>query len=470
MNKKKNISDYCARFVICVCLFFFIYMAISIFAKNICYDMLGIKNQFVAYFAKVDVDNDIDNDDIDNSEYIKIDWASKYPFKTIVTAVEQNEKSKIQYIVDKYIAIVDKVKERFSFYSEDFIPSKENIKILYDNLRGIVGYNLQYLEDNSGIIILENGYLTSNKPKVEQEEINEIANSVADFNQFLANKDIGFIYVNAGSKVSPVDKQLPPLSNEFRNENGDALIAALEKNNIDTIDMRYEMLNSGLDWYNSYYITDHHWKTETGLWAAGIIAEKLNKDYGFNFDTKLFAPEMYENIVYEDFWYGSLGRRDVFNNSDLESFTLLLPKYETNLSIKIPTRNIDLTGEYQNSIIDMSVLEKMKNFTKEDFLTKQDAYYCNQLRNDALTTISNNLQNNNEGKKILLIQDSFAWYSTSFLATDVSTVNTIYPMAFNGSIKNYVNQTNPDMVVMMYNQGNINAIDWSTHLSAFDLR
>lgn len=34
-----------------------------------------------------------------------------------------------------------------------------------------------------------------------------------------------------------------------------------------------EIQDDGLDWYDSYYVTDHHWKTETGFWAAGRLYE-----------------------------------------------------------------------------------------------------------------------------------------------------------------------------------------------------
>lgn len=59
---------------------------------------------------------------------------------------------------------------------------------------------------------------------------------------------------------------------------------------------------------------------------------------------------------------------------------------------------------------------------------------------------------------------------TGYLAFDVQYIDVIHPMAFNGSIRKYVEETRPDMVVMMYCGKNIVPIDWSTHLSQFDLR
>jgi hypothetical protein len=76
----------------------------------------------------------------------------------------------------------------------------------------------------------------------------------------------------------------------------------------------------------------------------------------------------------------------------------------------------------------------------------------------------------NADKKILLLQDSFSHYSTSFLACDMGAVDTIYLPAFSGSVRSYIEQTKPDAVVLMYAEGNIDPIDWSGHSSFFDLR
>ena len=41
---------------------------------------------------------------------------------------------------------------------------------------------------------------------------------------------------------------------------------------------------------------------------------------------------------------------------------------------------------------------------------------------------------------------------------------------FNGSVETYIAETQPDVVMVLYNPGNLKEIDWDTHLSTFDFR
>lgn len=103
-------------------------------------------------------------------------------------------------------------------------------------------------------------------------------------------------------------------------------------------------------------------------------------------------------------------------------------------------------------------------------MNQPGAYECARARNDALVHIRNlNVPDNSE-KKILMLQDSFSWYSTSFLACDIGAVDTIHPSVFSGSVRNYIAQTRPNAVVLMYCERNIKPIDWTTHESMFDMR
>lgn len=46
----------------------------------------------------------------------------------------------------------------------------------------------------------------------------------------------------------------------------------------------------------------------------------------------------------------------------------------------------------------------------------------------------------------------------------------IYLQQFDGSIQSYVEEMQPDVVIAMYCEKNINAIDWAWHNSMFDFR
>lgn len=67
------------------------------------------------------------------------------------------------------------------------------------------------------------------------------------------------------------------------------------------------------------------------------------------------------------------------------------------------------------------------------------------------------------------IADSLEDFS-DYLACDIGETDIIHPMAFDGSIRSYVDEMNPDAVIVLYCERNIKPIDWSNHLSQFDFR
>ena len=82
---------------------------------------------------------------------------------------------------------------------------------------------------------MRNGYLTYVQPRESEVSIKEIGDSLADFKAWLAEKNIPLLYVNAGSKVNPDDKQLTAwdMLSEYTNENGDALQEYLATKGVD---------------------------------------------------------------------------------------------------------------------------------------------------------------------------------------------------------------------------------------------
>lgn len=90
-------------------------------------------------------------------------------------------------------------------------------------------------------------------------------------------------------------------------------------------------------------------------------------------------------------------------------------------------------------------------------------------QNDPIGIFKNKSAKDNEDKKILILQDSYSWYSTTYLACDVGEIHVIHP-TLNGSIRAYIKELQPDVVIIMYCAMNIKAIDLSTHTGAFDLR
>lgn len=447
---------------------FMLSIFVRIGTRQILVKRLGVENTFTRLVFW-------DNEALETD--ISIDWAARYPFdesgdagsgKSISTDSMTDADTSVDVrLREKVLSAEHKV----NVYATDLLAGYQSFVNARYRVDDFIGWKQN--SSTEDVIEMENGYLARPSAKVEEQDIEKIADSLSDFGKYLSEQGIPLYYVNCGSKVNPADKQMTEkdVAREYTNENADALLQALRGKKVHTIDMRQYMLADG-EWYDRYYITDHHWTTETGLWCAGIIADELNRSAGFAFDKAYFDIDSYEVTTYPKFWLGSAGRAMRLGEESLESYSCILPKFETDLTIDVPTKSVHKKGTYAESLYNMELLEQIKEYTGTDWLSKPDAYGTTTRENDALGIIKNKRVNENSDKKILMIQDSFGWYTATYLACDVGEVHSIYLGEFDGSIRSYVREMEPDAVIVLYTSGNIEMDNeaWEAHKSLWDFR
>lgn len=327
-------------------------------------------------------------------------------------------------------------------------------------------------DDWTRIIKMNNGYLAYIQPKLEDADIEDLADHVKYFADEMAKRDIPFYYINMGSKVCPEDKQISDYETnfEYTNENGDALIKACRERGVNVVDMREKLLKSGRDWYESFYITDHHWTNRTGLWAAGYIANMLNEEAGFSFDLSKFEEDSYNITRYEDCMMGGLGRTVTLVNAKAEPFDVIIPNFDTDITYDIVSEDRSYEGPYEKAIFDEDKLNAVLNFKGNDYLNLPDAYNTTHINNYMHSIMTNNLECSNEGKRILMLEDSYSWYLTSYLALDTECIDIIYPIDYKDSLVAYVDETKPDAVIFSCCEKAINPIDYENGMGYFYLR
>ena len=468
--KTRTLFEGAMFFCWTVLVFFMLSIGIRFLTRQILVEKLGWDNVFteLVFWGDGQMSIEKGNDEEESEGFVYIDWKERYPFQNTQMENDKTENNRTSFL-SIYRGLIASVEDKITTYSEDMLFGHYIMTTAAKKYNLTIG-NPKIQTGGGDIIILNNGYLTYEEELVEEESIDALADSVADFSAFLKKKGIGYIYANAGSKVCPYDKELPYGAIEHTNENGDRLVKALRKRDISVLDFREYMERDGLDWYASYYITDHHWKNSTGLWAAGVLADVLNTHYGFSFDKAYFEPDSYKTETYEDYFLGGQGRALTFAEAEIEPFEKILPRFETQFSIQIPTKNLDRAGDYGHTLFDEEAFEAIADYSENDFLKERDAYGCTVWRNDALGTIQNHRAEDNQGKRILMLQDSFGWYLSTYLATDVPHIDLINMTGFDGSIRSYIEKTKPDVVVMLLCERNIRPIDWTAHQDYFDLR
>lgn len=414
-----------------------------------------------------------DQPNLASTSNIDIDWQALYPFEETEPVTGRPE-SWCFNLADSYATTVQTLKDKIERYSIDFLTGRGLMIGWYRNYNSLTNWRIPEICTDSKIIYMKNGYLAEEVPQTSEDAMAEIGNAVLDFSRYLEDVEIPLYYINAGGKVNPEDKELYPqdIIREFSNENQDALLKALSDRGINTLDLRETMLSEDLDWYAAYYKTDIHWKVETGLWAARTIAQMLNEQEGFEFDSHLFEESSYVMTTYEDCFLGELGRGCTAFAPDRESYTCILPRFETDFAVEIPSSGVMRAGSYKEALYDYEHLQNVLSYSDSDHLTltQLDAYYSVTWRNDAVGIFKNNSTKDNADKKILMLQDSYSWYSTTYLACDAGEIHVIHPEQFDGSIRAYVKELQPDVVIVMYCGRNIKAIDLSSHTSMFDFR
>lgn len=307
----------------------------------------------------------------------------------------------------------------------------------------LIGKNYIYdVDSNNTVVKLNNGYLTFIRGKAENTA--RAAERIIFLKNWLDEQNIPMIYAQTPIKVSKFDPQLPAGVADYSNDDVDRLLQTLQARNVDVLDFRQVAHDAGIDPYSMFFKTDHHWKPETALWAAGVVAEKLNSQYNLPIDTGLYDPESYTTKSYEQWFLGSQGKRVGSFYGGLDDISLITPNFETELTSTIPIEGVEKRGSFTESVMDLSKLEKNNYFSDNPYLAYTGGDYN-------LNMVQNHLVNN--GVRVLLVRDSFGCAFSPFLALGVENLDIIDLRYYteDGGLKAYIEQTRPDVVLFLYN-------------------
>lgn len=290
---------------------------------------------------------------------------------------------------------------------------------------------------------LDNGHLTY---LVSEEDVQTIARNTVDFRNALRELNIPMVYVGTPSKLHPTDKQLPVNAYDYSNENADRFLEILKNEKVTVLDLRERIAESGIDHYNMFYKTDHHWKAESGIWAAGVISDHLaDLDNGFFVDAYLQDPSEYTFEVYKNFFLGSAGRRVGSMYAGKDDFAVITPNFDTSFSFSANGGKIIRSGNFSDVFI---VREKL---VWDDLLLSN--VYTTYCGGSIGQMEIHNHRKDCSPKKILLIRDSFSDVLIPFLATGYEQLDVLDLRYFDNNLMEYVKELSPDMVLIVYNPG-----------------
>lgn len=306
-----------------------------------------------------------------------------------------------------------------------------------------------------------NHYATALKEKVYRFRLDEINNihgnyifvkDAADhttaFAKLLASEGIPFLYIQTPLKGSIEYYQGLAVSGSdlVYAQRNEALCDLLQGAGIN-------LMNIGKNVQDMFsFDASNHWFPENALEVAGLIAEKLNQDYGFSFSLLDFDPANYEDYLIE---FPHI-RDEIQLNCGYE-YRLPVSHQQHQYSITYAER-AQWSGDFSSALLRHPSQWDMKG----------TAYHASFfLSNSLMYDIRNETTKTNSGKTILIISDSYDWPLGAYLAGGISRLILINNSTFTGSLITYIRDVNPDIVVMAYNDAQF--FEESSMEKAFDL-
>ena len=266
--------------------------------------------------------------------------------------------------------------------------------------------------------------------------------SIAALRDF-AEEELGapFLYIQAPSKLCSVDDQLPIENMTNNNAEASWLLRRLKEDGVDYLDLRETLHADGLDHYDCFYVTDHHWTMETGLWAARAMAEELNERYDLGMDVDILDPAGYTTRTWEDAFLGSQGRKVTLSFASPEDFTMLLPTFETSLRLTVPPWGTEAAGDFD-------ILYDEDGIVSDDYY-RSNSYGAVMMGDCPYVKVEN--LNNPDGPVVAVLRESFAIAPGPYLSLAAGELHLLDARYYTGSIKERLFEIQPDVVVSLLN-------------------
>ena len=304
----------------------------------------------------------------------------------------------------------------YKYYVDD-ISNKElgyhdqmmDINSVKDNLLGTRVIH----KDDTTVVKADSGSLTSPSKKLSEADISQTVDQIIKLKNVSEKNGAKFLYCAAPTKH--LAEELPSNVENCFQENYDSFLRIMSEKGVPFLDFL-----SSLNLYKQtnphpFYFTDHHWTTKTGFNAAKSICEKLDFQYGFEYYKEYVDISNYTVKSYHDWFLGSLGKKVgfCFTWKGADDFDLITPNFKTNITESQPIKNTERNGSFEDTVL------YMENMKKEYY--KINTYATYSGGDFRLQIMKNNLNPN--GKKILLIRDSFACVVAPFLTLQTSELH-----------------------------------------------
>lgn len=283
--------------------------------------------------------------------------------------------------------------------------------------------------------------------RLTESDVNWSAEQIKRLKEVSEVSGAKFLY--CGIPVKGYHESMPANVSDYSKENYDDFLKALERQKIPYVDFYSEIVKKGVKESDIYFNTDHHWRVYPSFLAYQSLCEQLKAKYGFDYNYKYANLDNYSVNHYQKIFLGSWGQKlgTYFSWLGRDDFDLIIPGFNTNFVEEQPFKTEKREGGFEEAILNNYHGKLFKN----SFDSSIYGVYGGNYR---LQIIKNQINRN--GKKVLMIRDSFAQTVGDFLATQVEEIylcdvrnHDVY-VGEMINMNEYIQKIQPDYVIVLY--------------------
>ena len=229
---------------------------------------------------------------------------------------------------------------------------------------------------------------------------------------------------------------------------GNDLMRWLDYYSVPCLDLRKTIEDSGLTYGEAWFRPDPHWTPRAAFEGYCGVVGWMNEAFGAELDPEGRTRNLanYDQVCYPGAMFGSQGRdAGLIYSGGMEDYVALVPKE---------------AGSYRWSYDDTGLQEGSftEAFLREDLLSlgpyqvNAGKYYLNEV------TYSSRQMNKDikDGKRILLLRDSFASPVGAFLAQNFEQVDMLWSLQYKEEeMRQYLEEDTYDYVLVMLYPSNL---------------